>query len=116
MNAVRQIAAAICCLALAVTTASPAFAGKRSTIKIINNSSSSVLSIYSSPKYRNTYGSVDLLGRNTVLRSGYYIYVDFDSTDAEDECVQDVMAKSSNGSKWTHTMNICTTTSWTLTD
>ncbi len=100
---------------LLIAAASPAQATARSTVKVINDSSKRVVSIYSSPRHRTEYGDIDLLGRH-VLRPGYNVKVDFNTDDAENECWQDVMAKASDGSKWTKTMNICRESTWTLVD
>jgi hypothetical protein len=102
-------------LAATLFSATHAMAGARSTVKIVNNSSVTVISVHSSPTYRESHGRIDLLGQY-VLRSGYNIHVDFDTADAENECVQDVLAKGEGGQTWRRRMNICTTTTWTLTD
>jgi hypothetical protein len=102
-------------LAAAVFTVSSAHAGARSTVKVINNSGTAVVSIHSSPTYRTGYGRIDLLG-DLVLRSGYNVHVDFDTPDAENQCVQDVVARGANGQHWKRRMNVCTTTTWTLGD
>lgn len=100
--------------ALLIATA-PAQAGARSTVKVVNESSHTIIAIYSSPRYRSSYGDTDLLGRH-VLRSGYQVAVDFNTDDAENECWQDVFAKSSGGQRWRKTMNICRESTWTLVD
>ena len=102
-------------LAASMLTATHATAGARSTVKIVNNSSVTVVSVHSSPTYRTVDGRIDLLGQY-VLLSGYNIRVDFNTADAENECVQDVVARGVNGQHWKRRMNVCTTTTWTLGD
>lgn len=102
-------------LAALLSAAAPAHASARSTVKVVNESSRTIVAIHSSPRYRSSYGDTDLLGSH-VLRSGYHIYVDFDTRDAEDECWQDVIAEGTGGTRWKKTMNICREASWTLVD
>ena len=102
-------------LAAAAVAPTSAMASRLFTVKVINQSSYNVVAIRSAPTYRSRYGKTDLLGK-WVLRTGYEVAVDFESGDAEDECMQDVVATSSAGGTWTRRMNVCTTTSWTLND
>lgn len=112
---IHHIVAATLAATLAAA-ALPADASYRSTVRVVNNSSYTILSIKSSPTYRNSYGDTDLLGSSTVVRPGYQVSVDFDSDDAENKCVQDILVQGTNGAKWSKRMNVCNTTSWTLTD
>jgi hypothetical protein len=84
-------------------------------VKVINESSRTVVAIHSSPRHRTSYGETDLLGRYT-LRSGYQVDVDFDTRDAENKCWQDVVAKAADGAVWRKSMNICEESRWTLVD
>ncbi|MBL8331044.1 MAG: hypothetical protein JNJ71_19560 [Rubrivivax sp.] len=110
-----RIATAFALVATLALGSQMASAGARSTVKIVNNSSYTIVSVHSSPQHREVYGSIDLLGRYS-LRPGYSIEVDFDSADAENKCWQDVLAKSSNGVEWKKTMNVCKEVRWTLVD
>lgn len=86
-------------------------------IRIYNRSSYDIYSIQVSPTFRRHYGSQDLLGR-TVLLSGYNVVVDFDVHDAENECVLDVIAKTSKADnrEWRSRLNVCRASSWDLGD
>ena len=102
----------------AVTTLFPGHgqAGGRTVVTIINESSQTLVSVYTAPSYRSRYGSADLLGSATVVRPGYQVRIDFDVDDAENRCVQDVLAVGTNGVRWEKRMDVCAVTTWRLTD
>ena len=111
---IARIAAAAA-LALATTLATPlAQANGRSLVTIINESGHTVLSVHTAPTHRTRYGDTDLLGSSTVLRPGYQVQVDFNVPDAENLCLQDVVAMANNGQRWQRRMDICSTSTWRL--
>lgn len=106
--------AAAAALALATTlAASPSHAG-RSVVTIINESEHTVLSVHTAPTHRSRYGDTDLLGSSTMLRPGFQVQVDFNVPDAENLCLQDVVAISTTGQRWQKRMDICATSTWRL--
>ena len=84
-------------------------------MRVINNSSETVVKIVVSPTYRNQYGNTDLLGNKYILPGNSEVIDPGDTADANNECVLDVLAISENGSKWEKRMDVCNTTTWTLT-
>lgn len=100
----------IAALALASFAAT---AAQDASVRIINESGTTIVKIQTSPTYASRYGDTDLLGSG-VIRSGYNRWVDFDVYDAQNECVQDVRATGSDGRKWEWRMNVCRQMSWTL--
>lgn len=111
---IARIAAAAA-LALATTLAAPlSQANGRSVVTIINDSEHTVLSVHTAPTHRSRYGDTDLLGSSTTLRPGYQVQVDFNVPDAENLCLQDVVAISTSGQRWQKRMDICATSTWRL--
>lgn len=98
--------------ALAVTCFSAAALG-RAEMVVINDSDYTIWEIFTSPTYSNSYGTRDLLGGN-IIRSGSRRVINFNVPDADDECVQDVIAKTKDGRKWEKRINICESSSWRL--
>lgn len=84
-------------------------------VRVINRSSQDVVAIYVSPTNSPYHGTRDLLGR-MVLDSGYNVVLDFNNRDAKGNCVLDVVARGSDGGRWSRRMNACSVTSWTLND
>ena len=83
--------------------------------RVINNSSETIVKIVVSPIYRSQYGASDLLG-NRLIRPGNSEIVDpGEFSDANNECVLDVLAIGENGGKWSKQIDVCETTTWTLT-
>lgn len=58
----------------------------------------------------------DLLGSNKMLRPGYQILIYFNVDDAENRRLQDGVAVSTTGHHWLKRLDICSVSSWQLTD
>lgn len=84
-------------------------------MRVINNSSETIVKIVVSPPYRTQYGNTDLLGNKYILPGNSEIVDPGDTTDANNECVLDVLAIGEHGNKWEKRMDVCNTTTWTLT-
>lgn len=89
------------------------FALGRAEVRVINDSDYTVWEIYTSPSYSSSYGRRDLLG-GTIIRSGYSRVINFDVPDADDQCEQDVIAKTQDGRKWQKRLNVCEASTWRL--
>lgn len=108
----KKILMALAALAVSVS----AFATDRSTVIISNQTANhTIFYIYSSPPTAEYFGTTDVLGGNIIV-AGSERPVDFDTADAQNECIQDVIAKSRQGGVWRKRMNVCTTVRWTLYD
>lgn len=109
------VAAALAVLSL---TAS---AGQDARVRVVNNSSSTVWTIYTSPANSKFYGNVDLLAAQqpnglSIIPVGRSAVINFDVPDAGDSCLQDIIAKTKSGETWKRRLNVCEESVWTLLD
>jgi hypothetical protein len=83
--------------------------------KVINSSSEPIERILVSPAYSREYGTTNLLG-NAVLFSGKQVVVDPGLVpDSDNECLLDVIAIGTQGSRWKKRMDVCMGQDWQLT-
>lgn len=83
-------------------------------IRVINNTSYTMLTFQASNVARRTWEE-DILGRNRVLRSGQSIVVNLN--DGSGYCVFDLRARFQGGREATRRrVNICQVSSWTIND
>lgn len=103
----------IACAAMFAATSANA---TRAAFRVYNRSSVAVERIYVAPPSASRYGSTDLLG-SQILQPGYNIWVDPGLVpDSNNECVLDVIAIGTNGSKWEKRFDVCSETEWNLLD
>jgi hypothetical protein len=97
-------------IALATMTAS----ASNGIFRIINNSVETIIRVHVAPPIRSSYGKNDILGSRLINPQESAIVDPGDFSDAENECLLDVMAIGENGSKWEKRFNVCEVTTWTL--
>lgn len=105
-------------LAIMAFTAS---AAQDARMRVVNNSSSTVWTIYTSPANSKFYGNTDLLADQqpnglSIIPSGRSAVINFDVPDAGDSCLQDIIAKTKTGQTWKRRLNVCEESVWTLLD
>lgn len=74
------------------------------TLKVVNDSSSSIIQFYAAPYWTKRYGS-DRLG-TYIIRPGQYWYVDL-SDGETDNCLYDVKVILKNGQIFEDRLDVC---------
>lgn len=97
---------------IALCTAVGAYAAD-ARVRIYNRSGVDIVRMHTSPAGSPRYGEIDIFGSG-VLRDGYSGVVNFDVPDAQNKCVQDVLAVGRDGRRWEWRMNVCEVAEWTL--
>lgn len=115
-----KIKSAFVAAALAVLSIT-ANAGQDARVRVVNNSSSTVWTIYTSPANSKFYGNTDLLAAQqpnglSIIPVGRSAVINFDVPDAGDSCLQDIIAKTKSGETWKRRLNVCEESVWTLLD
>lgn len=84
-------------------------------VRVYNESSQRVYSIYTSTEWSDNWGNRDLLG-SKILEPGYNIWINFNTADAEGQCMQEIKAEGPGRTYWRKKINVCTQGEWRLTD
>jgi hypothetical protein len=107
----KMLTAALCLLSLAGSQIVNAQENRR--VRIVNQSSSAIRYFYASNVDRGTWER-DILGP-MVIAPGYYVNVNID--DGSGHCLYDLRAVlADNRQAVRYRFNVCTNSSWTVTD
>ena len=108
----RMLTAALCLLSF--VNAGIVNAQENRRVRIVNQSSSTIRYFYASNVDRGTWER-DILGPMQVIAPGYYVNVNID--DGSGHCLYDLRAVlADNRQAVRYRFNVCTNSSWTVTD
>lgn len=108
----KMLTAALCLLSLAGSQIVNAQENRR--VRIVNQSSSAIRYFYASNVDRPGWEE-DILGPMRVIAPGYYVNVNID--DRSGHCLYDLRAVlADNRQAVRYRFNVCTNSSWTVTD